>query len=328
MKLNPLFVLVALALGLCAGLALGYGLGAFVWPARVTNVDYADLKSATQDDLIVLIADAFATDGNAALARDRLAQFKDPKMTSRVVALAKKYLAANEPSASSLAALAIALGNTDDDIAQLAITRTPTLTPTPTRTLLPTATPTLTATVVAPTGRAASATPTRPRTATPTSAPKPAAIAPTEWLPAFPGEWPPGANFAPVNVAVGQKYWHLARALYCDDRDTRNNCPNLPGGDIGTNIYVLLIGAGGGRESSPLKIVKDDGTLATVGDLGPEKSPDDQCNCNYSFVATHWPIQVAGYPSDSLSGLGLYSVRMGIKQAHTRYYLTFQLLTK
>ena len=321
MKFNPILIVAALALGLCAGLTFGYFLGAFVWTPRVTNVDYFDLKSATQDDVIVLIADAYALDGDIAVARERLAQFKDAKMPSRVVALAKKYSASNEPSASSLAALAIALGNSDADIAQLAVTRTPTLTPTPTRTPLPSATPTFTPTIAGPTPTTvrASATPTRPRTATPTSAPKPAALAPTTWLPGFPAEWPGGTKYEPANVAPGQKYWHLAKAIYCDTNDEHDYCQNMPGGPLDTSTYIMFAGGG----APPISVVGD----GKSEKLDP-KPAGDSCNCAYSFQSNGFTIQVLGAPSDQISGLALYSVKAKLGNYHVRYFLWFEMLTK
>ncbi len=324
LQLGSRLLIALIAIGLVGGLAIGLYIGWIALPVEIANVDASDLKPAAQDELILLVANAYAYDQDLARAQERLAELKDPHIAARVAALAQTTAAQNHADATRLARLAVALGTNDAEIALLAATATPTATPTftPTHTATPTATATATLTPTATLTR----TPTRRRA---TATPKPAPIAATQWLPPFPAEWPPGAKFEPANAAPGQKYWHLARALYCDDRDTRNDCPNLPGGDTGTNIYVMLIGAGGWRESAPLKVVKDDGSLATVADLGPEKSPEDMCRCNYSFIATHWPIQVGGaYPSDKISGLGLYSVRMKLPQAHTRYYLTFQLVTR
>lgn len=332
LKFSSRLLIVIAVSGLAVGIITGLVLGWLVWPVQVANVDVPDLNASSQDEMIVLVANTYALDHNLPQAKTRLAQLNDPKINDRLATLTKKYNTQKNPDAANLALLAVALGNTDRQIALIATTPTPTATNTATPTDTPTITPTFTATPETPTLTPTSTmTPTRTATRRPvaTATLKPAPIAPTAWLPSFPGEWPPGAKFEPVNVAPGQKYWHLARALYCDDRDTRNDCPNLPGGDTGTNIYVMLIGAGGWRESSPLKIIKDDGSIATVDDLGPEKPANDMCNCNYSFIANHWPVMVGGaYPSDKISGLGLYSVRMKIQNAHTRYYLTFQLVTK
>jgi hypothetical protein len=117
--------------------------------------------------------------------------------------------------------------------------------------------------------------------------------------------------------------------LYCDDSDKRNDCPNLPGGDTGTGIYVTLLAENGARTSAPLLVTKDNNVIATVDDIGPEKSPTDMCNCNYSYLANQWPLQIGGgQPSDKIGGMGLFSVQQQRKQAHTRYFLTFQLVTR
>lgn len=331
-------LLIIAVVALVGGLTVGLFLAWVVWPVQVTNVDIIDLKSFSQDDYIVLTASTYAYDQDLDKARARLALLKSTKINDRVSNLARSLAADHRPEAGFVAALAIALGSRDSSLASIAATPTPTATPTvptltPTSTQTPTTQPSPTHTDT-PTPRATltrTSTP-RPRataTATPTPAPKPAAIGPTQWIPTYPSEWPGGAGYQPANVAPGQKFWHLAKALYCDDRDERNNCTDLPGGSTGTNIYVMLIGEGGERGSAPLKVTKDDGTLATVDDIGPEKPAGDMCNCNYSYLANHWPLQVGGaYASDTIRGLGLYSVRMKLPQAHTKYFLTFQLVTK
>jgi hypothetical protein len=332
-----LFALGALVIGVGAGLVVAW----ILWPVQVANVDLTDLRSNDQEDYILLTATAYAYDQDLVRARDRLTHLNDPNIEDRVAEFARWLGGESDPSAGPVAALAIALGSSDQEVARLVPTASPTRAPTLTRTPLPTwtrpvtQTPTGTSTA-GPTSRAS---PSRALTRTPTRTPRPAAtvtlkppaapaVAGPVWIPSFPGEWPGGANYKPVSVSPGQKFWHLVRAQYCDDRDERNDCPNLPGGDIGTSIYVTLLDSAGNRTSGSLIVKKEDGSLATVDDLGPEKSPSDPCNCNYAFLANQWPIQVAGAPSDTVSGLGLYSVRMRRPQAHTRYYLTFKLLTR
>ncbi len=328
-KSGLIAVLVAVAGGLFVGLIVGLAVGWIVWPLKVTDIDVGDLKASAQDDYIVLTASAYAYDQDLDRAESRLDLLKDPNITRRLSLQAKLLASKNPLAATQIASLAVALGAQDEVLYQLAATATPTAKPTPPPTATRAATDTPPPTT-APTTSGAARTPTRPRpTATATTKPVVISSAPgTNWIPSFPGEWPPGTNFQPANVAPGQKYWHLKEALYCDDRDTRNDCPNRPGGDIGTSIYVMLSGEGGGRASAPLIVTKNDGSTAGVDDLGPEKSPDDGCNCNYSFLATNWPIKVGGNPSDTVSGLGLYSVRMKLPQAHTRYFLWFQLTTR
>ncbi len=321
-------IAVAVGCGFITGIVIGLAVGWIVWPLKVTSVDLVDLKAPSQDDYIVMTASAYAFDQDLDKAEARLDLLKDANIIRRLSLLAKLLSPKNPKDASYVAMLAVALGAQDDVLYQLAATATPTTRPTapPTQTRAPTET----LTAIAPTTGPGTRTPTRPRpTATTTTKPIVISSAPgTSWLPSFPSEWPPGANFQPANVAAGQKYWHLVKALYCDDRDERNSCPDLPGGGVGTSIYIMLAGEGGGRTSAPLLVTKSDGNAATVDDLGPEKSAEDMCNCNYSFLATNWPIKVGGQPSDMISGLGLYSVRMKLPQAHTKYFLWFQLMTR
>lgn len=331
LHLGPRIYAILVAVGLMTGLVGGVMLARVLWPAPMTGLDVSDLTTKSQDDYIALTAATFALDKDLDRAKGRLSLLKDAKILDRMATLAKLLAAKKSADATYIASLAAAMGSTDSTVLALAVTATPT--PSPTAPPTPTAMPTIAATdTVQPTSRATkSGTPTKAPTRRPSATPPPKAppVAAPVWIPSFPGEWPGGAHYEPaVNVAPGQKFWHLARAQYCDDRDTRNNCPNLPGGDTGTNIYISLIDAGGNRISGSLIVKKDANTQATVDDLGPEKSASDLCSCNYSYLANQWPIQVAGYPSDTMSGLGLYSVRMRLPQAHTRYYLTFQLLTR
>ncbi len=319
-------LIAVIVLGLIGGLALGLWMGWIVWPVQIANVDATDLKPSAQEDLIVLVANSYAYDHNLPRARERLAQLKDSKINDRVAAMAKKYNADKDPNAVSLAALAVALGSTNQEIALIATTPTPTATlmPTPTETATPTLAPTTTPTIT-PTATiipSRTATP-RPRATATATQPKPAAIAPTNWMPGFPSGWPGNAKYEPVSVAPGQKYWHLAKAVYCDTNDEHDYCRDLPGGPLGTDTYIMLIGVGGWRESAPISVVGDGKTLALE-----EKSATDMCNCNYSFQSNGFTIQILGTPSDKISGLALYSVKAQLSNFHVRYFLTFQSVTK
>lgn len=311
-----------IVIGVCLliGLAIGLFIGGVLWPPQIVNVDVTDLKPSAQDDLIVLVADAYAYEQDLASAQKRLAEFKDKNIGARVARLAKELARQHHASAANVAALAIALGETDAQIALIVTTLTPTVTPTPAPTDTPTPLPTLTATpVMMPTWTpTTTSTPTRTPTRRPTLSPtpKPAAIAPTVWLPAFPAEWPGGVRYEPANVAPGQKYWHLARALYCDIREPRFDCPNLPGGSDGIGIYVLLVNG-----KAPLLL---DGTSANLED----KSNDPHCRCTYELFPDGRTIQVGNFPSDKISGLALNSVKTKIPQTHVRYFLTFELVTR
>lgn len=319
LQLGSRLLIAVIALGLIGGLLIGLWVGWIAQPVQITNVDVADLKSSSQDEYIVLTASDYAFDQNLQSAKDRLAQLHDSKINGRVAALAKKYAAESQPFAAQVAALAIALGSTDNAIALIATTATPTITDTPlptetgVPTLVPTATPTITPT--------ATITPTRTPTRRPraTATPAPAPIAATNWIPAYPTGWPGGVKFEPASVAPGQKYWHLAKATYCDSNDEHDYCQNLPGGPLGTNTYVSFAGGG-----APLSVVGGDGTVLK---LDP-KSADDMCNCTYTFESNGFTVQVVGAPSDKISGMALFSVTAGLGNYHVRYFLTFQQVTR
>lgn len=307
-------------IGVCVliGLGLGLFIGGVLWPPQVANVDVTDLKSSAQDEFIVLIAEAYGYDQNLPSAQKRLAELKDKNVSARVARLAKQAAAQNHPAAANLAALALALGESDPQIARIVATLTPTATPTPLPTHTSTATPVPSPTLTLTWTPTVTSTPTRTATRRPTVSPtpKPAALAPTLWLPDFPTEWPGGVRYEPANVAPGQKYWRLARALYCDIRDTRFDCPNLPGGSDGIGIYVLLANG-----KAPLLL---NGTPANLED----KSNDPHCQCTYELFPDGKTIQIGNFPSDKISGLALSSVKTKIPQTHVRYFLKFELVTR
>ena len=192
-RIAAIAIVSLVILGLIVGLAAGLWLGWIAWPLEISNVDTSDLKPAAQEEFIILTADSYVLDQDAERAKERLAQLKDPKINTRVAALAKQYAADNHPDAPRLARLAEALGETDPELGIIARTATPTrtITPTPTQTgtptLVPSPTPTLTATPTITPTRAA----TRRQTATRTPA-----ATPVSWLPStFPTGWPGGVKY-------------------------------------------------------------------------------------------------------------------------------------
>ena len=301
------------------GAAIGLWIGAVGLPVQIANVDATDLKPSAQDEMIGLIADTYAYDQDLDHAKSRLAELKDKNISARVAALAKENAAQNQASAADLAALAIALGARDEQIALIVTTLTPTITPSPmpTETLPPSLTPPATPTWTPTATITPTRTPTRRPTVTPT--PKPAPIPPTNWIPAFPNEWPPDAKYEPVNVAPGQKYWHLAKAIYCDQDDEHDYCQNMPGGGEGVGTYIMFIGGG-----APISVTGKDGKSLNL----EAKAAGDMCNCTYSFPSNGFTVQVAGAPSDKISGLALYSVKAKLSNWHVRYFLWFQQVTR
>jgi hypothetical protein len=300
------------------GLIFGVGIGlAISWaglPSSPENAGTPTLETIASDDWIVLTANTYALDHDLVRAQARLARLNELNINEHTVALAQTYAANNDPTAARLALLAVALGSNNSAIVRLAQTATPP--PTSTATLAPTATNTATPT------NTPSATLTRLPTAT-----RPPTLAPVllpQWTPAFPAGWPSGVRYEPITVAPGQKYWRLAKAIYCDTNDENDYCQDLPGGPLGTETYISLIGAGGWRESAPISVISSNGEILQL----QEKSASDTCNCNYSFFSNGYIVQVLGAPSDKISGMSLYSVKARLANFHVRYFITFQLVTR
>jgi hypothetical protein len=302
--------------GMFVGLGLGLWIGLVGIPMQAASRGMTDLELRAQDDSIVLTANTYMLDQDLESAKERLGKLKDAKINQRVSALAKAYAAKDHPAALRLAMLALALGEDSPEIAALARTATPTATITPpaTSTPAPSRTPTVTN------------TPTRAATriATATRTPAPAALAQPQWIPDYPAGWPGGVKYEPVNVAPGQKYWRISKVVYCDSNDEHDYCKDLPGGPLGVDTYILLTDASGGHLSAPLSVVSSNGQVFEA----QEKAEGDTCNCNYSFLSNGYVVQVAGAPSDRISGMALYSVKAKLSNWHVRYFVTFQLVTR
>jgi hypothetical protein len=322
-------LVVVVAIGLLGGLLVGLVLGWIVWPVQLTNIDIVDLKPSAQEDYITLTAQTFMVDKDLTRAKERLAQLHDSRINDRIVALARKLAVNGIPSASQVAALAVALGSTDPQIALIATTATPTitltptpsLTPTPTETLPPTLTLTPTPTITPTVTSTRAPRPTTRPSSTPTAAPAPIT---TAWQPAL-SAWPGSVKFEPALVSSGQKYWRLAKAVYCDSNDDHDYCRDLPGGGVGTSTYIILINSAGARvKGVPIALTTSDGKV-TIPD---EKSASDMCNCNYSYESDGSQVKVNDGASDKMSGMSLYSVKAHLSNFHVRYFLTFQLVTR
>jgi len=312
---------IAMILMLC-GLFMGVGLGwAGHWigiSLQPADAQTPNLKPEAQEDLIVLTANTYALDRDLDRAKQRLARLNDPTIGERTARLAQAYAAQSDPVAARLALLAEALGEDSPEIAMLARTATPPLTSTQTPTTPATSTPSATPTVITTPIRTATRRPTATRT------PAALALAPTEWLPVYPAGWPGGVKYEPANVGPGQKYWRISKVVYCDTNDEHEYCKDLPGGPLGTDTYISLIGAGGWRESAAISVASNSGQTLDL----QEKSATDICNCNYSFLSNGFMVQVLGAPSDKISGMALYSVRARLSNWHVRYFITFQLVTR
>ncbi len=130
---------IMIALGLAAGLVYGW----VISPVSYTDTRPAVLRADYKDQYMILIADAYAADGNLTRAGERLATLSLSAPVEAVAALAQR-LTAEGKDASALAALAADLGlgiATVTPRATVALPPTPTPTRPPTDTPLPTATP-------------------------------------------------------------------------------------------------------------------------------------------------------------------------------------------
>jgi hypothetical protein len=334
-----------------------------VQTANAIPVQSLQLTASDQDDYMLNVADAYAVDGDLGLARDRLSRLRDPNLVPRIENFAINYAGKRNATSLNLIRLALAMGSKHNSLVAMFITPTnappPTATPenapvfssvrateaptqaptfTPSHTpppvyvvvpndnpvqILPTDTPTITPTP--------SITPTRlpntriPPTETPlpisTAAPPPPVI----WEPGYPGGWPPGVYYQPVQVEPGQKYWRLVKAVYCDFIEENFGCPDRPGNTSGTSIYVINGGA-------PIDVIRPDGVNvggdpSQIGDL---KAPNDPCECSWTMLVSDYRISVVGAPSDAIGGFSLYTVGGNVLagHAHVRYFLYFDYVTR
>lgn len=350
------WIILIVTLGILSGLVFGViGGSLFAKPTVILETNAVELAVPEQDDFIIMVAEAYASDHSLKLAQDRLSRLRDDKVSARVENLANGYAPQRDLISSRLAMLAVAMGSKDQTLIGLSSSPTPTNTPTntptftatatptntrtatPTRTPLFTATPLPTATPSSTNTRTPTLTPTRrpaTRVPTPTPSPTPTNTAapppPVVFEPGDLSKWPGGLHFEPANVAPGQGYWHLVKATYCDafdksDRAGHNfDCDEMPGGPAGTSIYVMSDGA-------PIDVIKPDGT--NVGHnrriVGDKKKANDSCNCTYAFESSDYRISVANAPSDSISGFCLCSVNFGWgSHAHVRFFLYFKYITR
>jgi hypothetical protein len=193
-----LVVTVLVILGLVAGVALGLLMGWVVWPVQVIDTSISDLAPEYKDEYCLLVASAYAADGDLEKAQARLAHLDVPNVNGWLSAQIDTYIAEgrDEADIQALAALADGLGIASPNmLAYLATdtpvptdtpmptptplpTDTPTATPVPptdTPTSLPTETPAPTETPVPPTDTPKPTATNTPKPAAPTNTPKPAA---------------------------------------------------------------------------------------------------------------------------------------------------------
>jgi cell division septation protein DedD len=163
------------------GLAVGVGLSlAYAWGFNAPALEEttpAALNPNDKEIFTVLVAAAYASDGELDRAKKRLAGLEDLDIESTIVSLAERYVREDHDvrDVRALARLADGLGKTSASVRPFVATPTVTATPTPTKTPVP---PTATATRPKPTATA-TPKPTRTPTATKTPASPTATRTPT-----------------------------------------------------------------------------------------------------------------------------------------------------
>jgi hypothetical protein len=106
-------VTAAFVAGLIVGLVV---LGWWLWPVEWKDASPADLQSSWQDTYLTMVADSYALNGDAGLARERIAALQTPSRTTadiglKLQAMAKRRLTVNDSDgAGRLDALATAIG--------------------------------------------------------------------------------------------------------------------------------------------------------------------------------------------------------------------------
>ena len=181
MKNERLFWIGGFLLGLVVGLAVGILYAWVLDPPPLSLTTPAALNQHDREVYTVLIAAAYAQDGDMERARDRLDGLEDPDVESMVVSLAERYIYENRDvrDVRALAQLADSMGQTSAAVRPFIATPTVTPTPSATATREPTITPTKptatsTATrTVTPTRRRATVTATATRVPTRTPTPPP-----------------------------------------------------------------------------------------------------------------------------------------------------------
>lgn len=346
------WLFVVAGIGLAIGLVIGLLAGWIVIPAATTGVDVSALNAGDQNDYIVLVANSYAYDNDLPRARQRLALLKDANISSRLDRLAKALDTRQDPSASNVASLAIALGSKDSSLDVMAATvasipggsptkfaqvelepsataeptqQAPTDVPEATATIEPTTRPTKVSQVVA-TKSSPKPAPTNP----PTAVPQQAAALQPQWTPGK-DQWWQTIQYIPASVQPGQQYFRLKSALYCEPEDSNPDpaCANKAGGGNDYTIYISLVDQSGNRVEDELIVQLPDGTVTDEGQAAKVKSASDMCNCNYSTQINNYTIKVKGLPSDAVSGFCACSVHRGWpSHAHVRYFLVFQLTTR
>ena len=284
-----LIIAVLAILGLTAGVALGLLLGWVVWPVEIVDTSISDLAPEHKEEYVLMVAKAYACDGDLEKAQARLERLEVPNINGWLSAQIDSYIAEgrDEADIQALAALADAMGVTSPNMLAYLATDTPvpTDTPLPTPTPLPTNTPT--ATPLPPTETPTSLPPTEtptspPPTETavpPTDTPKPAPTnTPKPAGPTNTPKPPPPTNTpqppaGPDFVVIEQRMKRVGEdAQHCDSGDH--------------TIYLTVVDANG----NPLNGIVVHGVWTNIdlvtGEKGDGKTEVPLYNSGEEFVIT------------------------------------------
>lgn len=104
--------ILAAAIGIVVGGAVGLALGWWLWPVTYTNTSPAVLRQDFHDEYVLIIATAYETEGNLERARQRLAQLNPDEPAAPLVELAERLRdrEGRDRDVMRLARLAQALG--------------------------------------------------------------------------------------------------------------------------------------------------------------------------------------------------------------------------
>lgn len=80
------------AVSLAAGLLLGLAIGWWMWPVQYTNTAPNVLRQDYRDDYVVMVAAAYAVEGDLEQARERLKSLDPQEPPAPVVELAERLV--------------------------------------------------------------------------------------------------------------------------------------------------------------------------------------------------------------------------------------------
>lgn len=190
---TKLLAVILIVLSLVVGVQVGVLFSRNIGPVRLGGAHIADLDAAGKADYTLLVAEAYAWDGDMERARTQLELLEVPNYAQWVANLTEQYIAdgRDESDIVVLATLSHDLGVASPQVIAYLPTSTPAPTKTPsptatpvteaTSTPMPTGTPTPTHTLVPPTDTPLPPTDTPPPSTnnTPTSAPTDTPLPPT-----------------------------------------------------------------------------------------------------------------------------------------------------